>query len=613
MSDNVVRTDEVVLYGYRFPIVGTVRKTAVNPFPPKIVTGDYSRDSRVLDSSWISSKWNGGLGILYGQFPRDQERFWWANGVDTSHKFLTLGPLITKVHTTGPADLIIDYNGDTFFVVDGAAKRWNGTAIVSTSPSQTITGTLAGGVVFDDSLLIFTSSNIYKWNGSSWSSWAVGSNACVVWDDKVWRIDQNNNMYWSIGPNYSSGDWTAAGKLRVPPGYCKQLIVYFDLTGEEAIHAVTRAGLYAYDFASQRFYRTPLTYPVSDGGATIADVFRGELRVPDKATIYNWNGSTITNVGPARDDGLPSELFGSIRQVVGGHAYCFAVLNSLPSGGEPPVNEVRVSDPLALDPMGQTTSVGAVLYSPGVSWHVLYSGSAGTQMGYAYVTTSSVDGKYRLWFSDGNGVYTVELSTELHNPLQNPTQTFSQQGYLETYWNDMGWPEMDKVALSLDVETAGCSSTEKIRIWIDFDERGQYEQVCEITTNGASSFRLGSDSGVPFRSARLRFELERGSDNTKTPVLKSAALVYVRRPDIVWGWQLELNLTRDWDGVTKSELMRRFVEIVERKEVGQFTYRDERDEERSARVVFTQVNGAERGGAEDEGRFTVFLASVGEL
>src|SRR5690606_19235868 len=138
----------------------------------------------------------------------------------------------------------------------------------------------------------------------------------------------------------------------------------------------------------------------------------------------------------------------------------------------------------------------------GAAWHAAFTGVVGARMGAALV--ASVEGTHRLWFTNGNGVFWMDQATSLHNPLQNPTARFRAHGALETGWTDLGFTEMTKLGLYLDVETRQCSETETITFYIDFDESGEWQELGTVTTNGQTVFEIGGESGKPFRSVALK-------------------------------------------------------------------------------------------------------------
>ena len=76
---------EIVLDSKRYRILGNVREQLVNPFPGKVVEGDVSRDDEQVLSSWVMTSFSGGLGIVNGSFPSDQDRFNFATQIGRAH------------------------------------------------------------------------------------------------------------------------------------------------------------------------------------------------------------------------------------------------------------------------------------------------------------------------------------------------------------------------------------------------------------------------------------------------------------------------------------------------------------------------------------------------
>lgn len=637
----VVTDREVLLYGTRFPINGAVRHTMITPFPPKITFGDYTRDDQTVLSTWLLTRFNGGLGIEYGEMPRHQDRYRFGD-LETRYRFTTLGPLVTLLSAEGAdARVITEYAGsvivattEKFYKVVGDELVWFVDNGAQTPSPIIIEGTPVAANVFNGVLYFQTTGGMYQYDSElgTWQSYDIANNgvfqpsgvAAIVWDDKYFRLDASNVLYYHtipasavVTPPWSTKEeWTEAGRLHLPSGHCEQLVLYFDLTGEIVIHAITKIGVFAYDFGARKFYPTALAFPYTDNAGHGAIMWRGELHDPAAASIYKYNGSVIQNVGPSKDDGLPSELHGDVVSLVEGHGFYFSVLQAKAAqtdfilAGE---DDVRFGGLFDRDVMAeQAATQGAILCSPGSAWHTIFYESAGARMGAAAAIATTQG--YRLWFSTSNGLYYIDLSTELHNPLQSPTAEFKQSGFLETVWTDAGWAEIDKTAFFLDIESAGCSDDETITFSAAYDDSNNYELLGTVTTNGRTVFNLGGEGGKVFRSIRFRIEMARGADPKKTPVMKSAALAFLRRPEPVWGYEVDLQLTHNHNGMTARELIDDLVDrIAIDKQAGQFTFRDEEiGEDFAGRVVLTKIAGAAPPGLKRRGRYTVALLEVKE-
>lgn len=632
MSNIVIREDEVMLYGQRFPITGQIRRTAVTPFAPKFVIGDYTRDDQIIASSWILSSFAGGLGVQHANLPRDADRFRYST-LETRYRELTLGAKVYVAGSlTGAAKLLIEYAEQLYVVIDSNVYRWS-EGEGEFDYIKTLAGTPTASAVYQGELYILTTEGLYRYSSISniWKNYVTGyvpsGYAMAEWDGKLFRLGLDNKMYWTIDPDQdnngvsaydpdtidpTTNDWEVSGTLHLPPGYCRQLIVYFDLTGEPALHAVTRGGVYGYDFAAHKFFETPLTYPVTDSAGYGAAVFRGELLVPAGKTIYKYNGSTIQVVSPSKDEGLPQELQGDILQVVPGHAFFYAVLAQVTTIQNQPTLGPFFDPSNPLDPyvMDEAVSFGSVLASPGAAWHLVFNEQVGPTMGAALV--ASIEGTFRLWISSEEGIYYIPLDTGLHNPLQNPVATFKPTGFIETGWADLGWTEVRKLALELSL-VAEASPTEIIRVYAGWDDNEAWELVATLTESGHHQFNIGDISGRVFRNVRFRIEMESTTSDRRTPILRQMVFAFMRRPPMLWGWEVNLQFTKDLHaGKTHEELLNILQYIAEyTKQAGEFIYRDRiTGGVRRNRVVIGNIQGAEMPGDDAKARYTVSLIQL---
>ena len=647
-NEDVSVPNEVTLGGIRFPVKGPIRRRSITPLAPKTTTGDYTRQDKVVESEWIISDFSGGSGIQFARAGRDDNRYD-IGDLETRYRYLTLGPEVKQAGTlTGPLDVLIDYNEVLYAVKGGAVYAWNENSATwvaevdldsGTGGNQgTLTGTYRSACVYDGSLYILTSSNLYRLNTSTWTTQAAGGYALVAFDDKLWRLDNSNVMQWAITSTITS--WTAGGTLRMPVTYCKQLIEFFDQTGLPAIHAITRLGVYGYDVDTARFYKTPLTHPLMASAGQGACVWQGALWVPVGASIYKYTGSVVQAAGPDKDDGLPSELQGNTLQVIPGHASLFCIVNATgASTTSTPVGKEELPEyligldiqaqaedagaPNVYDPPGMLTTFGdvfmtgssgngAVFTSHGASWYMLKQHLNAGGMGAAHV--AGLSSSYRLWWSTRQAVYYIGLPTGLHNPLRNPTTRYTSSGYLFTPRSDMGWAEVPKIAVSVDTETEQTSATETLDVYLSFDG-GAWEHIGQVADeldddNGTKVFRLGP-SGEHFHDVRAWLQLASGNV-LKTPIVKSVSLGYLRLPTNLEGWNLTLDLSdircRSL-GKSADEMVALLYSLKAERKVQTFTYRGEHQQPYTNRVWMHELVGAEPAG-QSGGTYDLFLLEV---
>jgi hypothetical protein len=499
-------------------------------------------------------------------------------------------------------------------------------------------------------LWIQTLTSLYRYDPTinDWIAYATTPGyALAEWDEKLYRLDTTNTMQYIVDA-VMTGGWTPNGKLRLPPGYCQQLIPFFNLAGDTVLHAITRVGVYGYDHAAGKFYETPMTFPLSATPGKGAIVWRGELYIPTNEFIYKYNGSTITAVSPNRDDGLPPELRGDIATLVAGHSFYYAVISTKQANVIQAIHmllfdevDVATTDPVLFNesswidtfPLTATTTTGGIMVSPGAAWHGVVEKVAGTDMGAATVAT--VQGTFRLWFSDGTGIYYIAQDTGLHNPFQNRTVDYRPDGRIEWGWTAIGFENMDKLALTLEVFAQQVDAENTIDIFVAWDDVDQWEQILHLTESGRVKIALNGTAGKVFRRVRFAVEMHRALNPDEaaawnlahpdlppkvgvplaehnTPLMPNMTLSFVRRPPFLWGWDVDIPITGMKAGKTSKDLVERLYEITQQtKEAGILRYRVENSGVwREHQVMITNIQGAEPTGNEVVGRFTVSLVQL---
>lgn len=611
---------EVELFGKRFPLFGPIRRTLSTPFAGKMTIGDYSRDDQVATSSWVLSSFSGGLGVQYASMPRDQDRYRFGTLDPRYSRQLSLAPQVHKVSDVGPAETIIDYNQRLFFTAGLRIYVWNENDGSVTAVGPTLSAPGRGISIYFGKMYILTLNELVEHDitAGTWNTYPVGGIALVGWDDKLFRLQMNNEIYWTIDPaSPSTPDnqtWEYGGQVPLPAGYCNQLVIYFDVMQEPVIYAISRVGAWAYDFDGQRFLKTALTYPPLAAAGKGAAEWRGELRVPAGGEGYLFNNNVVQAVGPNSDDGLPEAYRGNIEQFIPGHAFYYCTI-AVPEEQEEAGDVYRRVMPIETSVYNNDTFMdislnrGAVLLSPGAAWHVVYlSDNIGARMGAGIV--ADIQNTHRLWFSTGEGLFWVDAPTSLHNPLQIPTSTYKRTGYLETPWFDAGWQEIPKLALSLEVFAREVDDENYIEFYIAWDEDETWELLGRVNRVGRASLNIGGSEGRLFTSCKLRIEMRRGENSTKTPVMRNGIFTFTRQPRKLWGWQMQFRIAEDFNGRTANDMYRDLMEIANAQEAGLLTFESDSGDEINTRVLVSDVNAAHGTGDDKRGQFVVSVIEM---
>jgi len=147
--EKVIKENEVILNGVRYPLVDSLKRSLLRPEAQKMVTGDYSLTSNPYMSTWALSDFRGGLGVEEMNEATDAARYWYSTCSTSHQKALTLGRLVTTVTHETPT---INYSFDSYTDVGGV---WSNEATaydnnVGTAASANVAATSwSGYLVFN--------------------------------------------------------------------------------------------------------------------------------------------------------------------------------------------------------------------------------------------------------------------------------------------------------------------------------------------------------------------------------------------------------------------------------------------------------------------------------
>lgn len=618
----VVDKNEVYLYGKRLPIRGTVQQVLVSVFPQKVVLGDYTKDTKQLTSSWNADDWTGGLGKAKLDPTTDTDRFDFGTLNNRHKKQLTLqDEVVDAGNVANKNDLVTgcEFASKQYLVFDDTVVYWDeaGGALSASVRALAHAGTDAttfrlssGASAGQTWMFIASGDEVDHYTGTVWGRTTSAGNFkyLCVWDDKLYAIGTNGRLrYTTDGTTWVDDAW-----LYLPVGSATGLLEFYTVAGEPTLHVATKQGMYAYDATAGVLRSTKFRVPKYPHNGLGAKEWRGTLYFPAGLDVYAYAITTLAQVGPSKDYGLPAAYKGNLIAVAPSLSWLFAGLD-VQSAALPTKTAIYGTDPLA---MGEilTTSVGQglVLYYNGRGWGVLYE-QAEQGKGIKWMGTSTADDKYRLWFGSNAHAYYVEMSQAIRNPLYNPSQRFQASGYLNTGRFDANWAELQKLALSLRLGITSASSTEKVRLYYSIDGNPIWTQVAEYTSAGVKEFifpsAIAGRQGVTFYDIRFRVEMERGSDATKTPVVEFLALEYLKTQDAQWGYSFTIDGTKPYKGMTPQEINAFVKSLPDIKEKGEFAFRGPADEVTTTYVKVTREAGFEFT-AEDRGYHQISVVEL---
>ena len=653
MASKVVDDNEIYLGGTYYPLNRPVQSVLASIYPAKVTIGDTTRDSNLRSSIISWSDWRGGIGVERMQGASDADRAWYST-CNLRHRHHLVLPALSTATTAQEADdtsiqgaiTFIQDLGTVLYAGYGTAPyyyseandRWTR---VTTSdggsahsfpapPTDSITVRMAGTdyvvVAFTSGFAYFSSSVVVTQNTST------ATKFLTYWDDRLWGIDVTGQLWYTLT---IGGTPVNDAKLPVQDDYVTDLFVGRDATGEQIIYAATKTGLYAHDYANQRWVETQFQLPFHNFNGVGSVRWRDSIYTPSGLGIYKYingsNNAVITVMGPDRDDGIPATYRGTIKQLVGTHTELIAAIDATTAPGSQEATDIPWQGGATSGASARSQNViaassgqSSIVAWNDVGWETKWTAPA-AKAGKAVdkmLVSNAGKGDYRLWWGLDGQVYSQLIPFDVTNPSQlvaveGTDYAYESSGTHETPWFDAQQTEVDKLAIKLKVEVQGASADETVGVSYATDYSTSYTDLTTITsttlgaTEGTQTFLLPtSDSpvGVSFRSIKFKLTLARGSsDTTKSPDVVSLTLEYRKKLEAKYGHTVEVDLNTTYKGNDPKQLRNNLVSSIESNTLQEFTFRDDSGGTRNYYVDVTSATGIEYTGYDERGSSRITL------
>ena len=653
MASKVVEDNEIYLGGTYYPLNRPVQSILASIYPAKVTIGDTTRDSNLRSSIISWSDWRGGIGVERMQGASDADRAWYST-CNLRHRHHLVLPALSTATTAQDADDTSIQGAITFiqdlgtvlyagyatapYYYSEANDRW--TRVTTTdggsahsfpaAPTDSITVRMAGTdyvvVAFGSGFAYFSSSVVVTQNTST------ATRFLTYWDDRLWGIDVTGQLWYTLT---IGGTPVNDAKLPVQNDYVTDLFVGRDANGEQIIYAATKTGLYAHDYANQRWVETQFQLPFHNFNGTGSVRWRDSIYTPSGLGIYKYingsNNAVITVMGPDRDDGIPATYRGTIRKLVGTHTELIAAIDATTAPGAQAATDIPWQGGATSGSSARSQNVIAASsgQSSIVAWNdtgwetkwVAPTAKAGKAVDVMLVSNAG-KGDYRLWWGLDGQVYSQLIPFDVTNPSQlvaveGTDYAYESSGTHETPWFDAQQTEVDKLAIKLKVEVQDASGDETVAVSYATDYSTSYTDLTTITsttlgaTEGTQTFLLPtSDSpvGVSFRSIKFKITLARGSsDTTKSPDVVSITLEYRKKLEAKYGHTVEVDLNSQYRGNDPMQLRSNLVSSIESNTLQEFTFRDDSGGTRNYYVDITSATGIEYTGHDERGSSRITL------
>lgn len=614
-------------------------------FDQKVTVGDATKDTDPFISSWIQGDFSGGGQIEEINEGADSNRFWWACADTRFPNHVTLSPWTDSAKPSGTwqkARVL----GDVFstggvrtnvaFAFDGGSgvkvHLWNesGDNIGTTAASTNLynIGQMTGfwkGVNYQGRMntypLLFVPQGEDGYctvhdNGGTPVVTRYASSATVpkvvsfcTYNDVLYALSTTGVLWGSVEGDGT--DWTYEvtplnDPLRVNPAEAPRgLVSFFNKNGDPTLCVISDAAIYMWDQDGFALEQTTLQADGHPDFGHHATVFRpGEdLWVTDgeSSIRYTSAGVIVPNSGAGRDDGLP----GTHRSTVTGYASNASFLFATMKG----------------DNSDTTDSRDSVMCWTGTGWHGLWERAPSSTGWMCHPHVSIVSGSYRLFWTQDDTVYSMTLPAYFHNPKQGfqlGIDKFALTGYVESGRFDANMLGYRKLASHLVISADSATMTEVIAAWYQTDADVALDPVSPAwhhlgTINEPGLHALAFDpdgdgfaEGLTFQWIRIRIDLERSFDMTKSPVVSAWTLHYTKIPQDTSSFAFKVPLpTRTWMGRTGDDIKRHLNALLVEDSFIKFVHGGE-----TYRVRVAGISGIDMTGEDMSGVRQVTLMNV---
>lgn len=623
MPATVVEKGEIILNAVPHPIKGQVKSAMANVYPPKQLYGDPGYDSQPRNSVLVMNDWRDGIGLNKMRSPDQTSRCYWSTCELGYHGHLVPPALATQTAASGVSGSFtvgaIGELGSEIYAAFGTdVRKYNNTTDSWGSSLATLPAVATDAITFrlgGVAYLAFATTGTgggytYTSDGSSFTDDTKDTQFLAFWDDRLWGIDSTGQIWFST----AIGSETNAGQLPLPNGSVTNLEVGRLADGSLALYAATTFGPYSYDADNQEFHEVELDIPQHPDSGKGFDRWRDALYYSVGNGVYRYGagegpGAKVSIMGPDRDDGLPSDKRGRIRQLVSTPNELLAIFDatSLTDSFNTfvPGNSLSAADVIAID-----TGFSHILGWNERGWQVKWLSSSSTQS-ITYAHVSNAYSVYRLWWAQNQRVYYMAIPRDIVNPLELTTFAYAASAEHETSWFNAGQIEVDKLALELRVEVTGASSTETVTVSYGTNYSTSYTQLGAISSNGITTYRFPDSttpSGTEFRGIRFKFALARGSTTTLAPDVLSAVLVYRKKLPAKYLHECEIDFSvQDYKGRSPAQRRAALITAIESATLVEFTFRDDSGGTRNYYVDVAQATGLEFTGHDERGSSIVTM------
>ena len=631
-TPRVSRELEVSLNGNLYKLSRPVKTRVIPPYPTGADVGDTRGDipGRVRRIRWTSAQ--GGIGKKDHERDEDVFRIWYGTSWLRQEGYRTLTPRVTTTAASGVSGLfevgiIAELASELYAAFSTSVRKysynsdsWGGNLhTLAALPTDSLTCRLSGTVYM---IIAYGTGYVDTTDGSTFNNRTTDAEYLACWDDRLWGIDSTGQLRWTFTP---SGTWVDDAQLPLPTGYVQDLFVDRDAGGERILYASTKEGLFAHDAFNNRFVPTEMSLPFHDDAGAGATIWRGASYIPAGLGIYEYRigggAATIRAMGPDRDSGLPSNKRGKVVALQKTHNDLVALVDSTSAEAETLTLFASSGASAHMSPaMDNSTGRSLVMGWDGFGWQVLFQSDTNTEPITTAIVSSAYNG-YRFWFGHNRVVKYFDLPIDVVNPSEITDREYADSSSDEYPDFNAGRSDVDKIAVRLNVEVAGTSSSETVTPYYALNGSTSFTTLSSLTSDGVHTYHFPGTTagdvartsvGTAFRSFRPRVDMANGTNNKLSPDIRAVELEYREKlPSPSRNvWEIEIDLENSHSGLTPNQMRENIKTAQESNLLVEFTYRDDTGDDRNYPVEVASVDSIENTGHDETGLIKLILTQV---
>ena len=322
-------------------------------------------------------------------------------------------------------------------------------------------------------------------------------------------------------------------------------VAYFDLNGDEAPVFCTRDGVYAYDTSANVYQLLVRLIPDDNNGlgftvwsnpfAPAQSLYcsTGDGDIIEYTWLGTSSGSIIRNVGPTKDDGLPTAKQGYVQHMAGSTRWLFYSY-----GGHAASRNATI---LAFDGKGHKIEFD------GSGNHFMHKNTTANRRIDWIALSNADDGNLRLHFQERTAA-TTSATKFLAGPLITPASGIAKKymatGVIDRPETDFGLPRDDAAFIGVFYQARDLGTTDEEYMNIDYGVNGATPSTdFGNIISGTQEVTLASGAGVSGKSIQIRENWNRSSgDSSKTPQANSLEVMYRKKIASLRGWRFTVDV-----------------------------------------------------------------------